>query len=71
MNGSEKEWTKIVLADPRVRLKLGETVYPARLVRVEPENPGPYFDSAARKYAQMGEMGEMPPDVWLFRVEPR
>ena len=74
MNGSKKDWTQYVLADPRVRLKVGDLVYPARLVRVDLADPEPYFDSAARKYAQMAEAresGEVPEDIWLFRVEPR
>ena len=39
MNGSEKEWPGIVLRDDRVRLKLGDNVYPVKLVRVEPDGP--------------------------------
>ena len=74
MNGSGKRWTQDALANPNVRIKVGDTVYPARLVRIEPTDLEPYVDSAARKYAQMAsalESGELPDDIWLFRVEPR
>ena len=74
MNGSDKKWTGYVVADPRVRIKIGDLVFPAKLVRVEPADPAPYLDSAAGKYGQMAESresGEIPEDIWLFRVEPR
>jgi hypothetical protein len=74
MNGSEKQWTQMVRRDARVRLKVGDAVYAAKLVRVEAEDREPYFDSAASKYAQMAEareQGETPEDIWLFRVEAR
>jgi hypothetical protein len=74
MNASEKDWTQYVLDDPRSRLKVGDRVFPAKLVRVELDDPGPYLDSAAGKYGQMAEAredGEMPEDIWVFRVEPR
>ena len=37
-------------------------------------SPEPYLDSVARKDARMPEareQGEMPKDIWLFRVEAR
>ena len=74
MNGSDKHWTQYVVADPRVRVKVGDRVFPATLIRIELDEPDPYLDSAAGKYAQMAEAredGEMPEDIWLFRVEPR
>ena len=72
--GSQKRWTQYAIDDPNVRIKIDGTVYSARLVRVEIDDPRPYVDSAARKYAQMAsalEAGELPEDLWLFRVEPR
>jgi hypothetical protein len=74
MNGSDKRWTRYVVEDPRVRIKVGDRVFSANLVRVEVDDPTPYLDTAAGKYGQMAEnreSGEMPEDIWLFRVEPR
>ena len=51
--GSDKDWTQYVLDDPRVRVRVGEQVFPARATRILDPNPGPYFASAARKYKQM------------------
>ena len=36
-------------------------------------DPEPYFASAARKYrSRLGDGPiDIPPDVWLFRIEPR
>jgi len=73
-NGSSKQWTRYAVEDPNVRVQVGEEVFAARLVRVEPTDIAPYVASAARKYARMAEAfesGELPEDIWLFRVEPR
>ncbi len=72
MNAGEKEWPSIVLGDPRVRLKIGDSIYPVRAIRLEVADPAPYLASAGKKYAQMAERADdPPPDVWLFRIEPR
>ena len=70
MNGSEKEWPSLAVADDRVRIKLGDEIYPARAVRVEPEDRAPYLAAMSKKYGRPGD-AEPPPDVWLFRIEPR
>ena len=72
-NGSEKEWPSMALDDPRVRVKIGGTIFPGRAVRVVVDDPAPYFASLAKKYAERGGDGfaEPPPDVWIFRIEPR
>lgn len=70
--GTEKRWTGYVLEDPRVRLKVGDSVYPARAVRVEVADPEVFLASAGKKYPQVAEAdGELPDDLWLFRIEPR
>jgi len=74
MNGTNKRWTQIVLDDSRVRIKVGERVFPAKLVRVAFVDLEPFLDSAAVKYSQIAENredGEFPEDILLFRVEPR
>ncbi len=72
-NGSEKEWPAMLLDDPRVRVKIGGTIYPGRAIRVVTDDPSPYLASAAKKYAALVGDGtaEPPQDVWLFRIEPR
>jgi hypothetical protein len=73
--GSEKEWTQMVLADPRVRLKIGERIYPARATRITDESQREaMIASAAGKYERLAaaQAGENPPeDVWVFRIDPR
>jgi len=70
--GSEKEWTQMVIADPRVRVKVGDTVYPGRAVRMTDESQREaMLASAGKKYSRLAAAGsEAPPDVWVFRIEP-
>ena len=72
-SGTEKKWTHYVVEDPRVRLKVGDRVYPASAVRVTDLEPRAVLASAAKKYERMAErMDEDPPgDIWLFRIGPR
>ena len=71
-DGSEKQWPQYVLEDPRVRLKIGDVVYPARAVRVEPDDLDPFLAAGREKYADMmGERDELPGGIWLFRIERR
>lgn len=73
--GSDKEWTQMVLADPRVRLKIGDRIYPAKATRIADESQREaMIASASKKYAQLAaaQEGENPPeDVWVFRIDPR
>ncbi len=70
--GSEKRWTHYILDDPRVRLKIGDSIYRARAVRVTDADPESIVASAAKKYSQLAERAgeELPEDIWLFRIEP-
>ncbi len=72
MGGSEKAWPQMVLADPRVRIKVGDTIYPARAIRVTDETQHQaLLASAAKKYPRLAaEAGELPPDLWVFRIDP-
>ncbi len=71
--GSNKEWTQIVLADSRVRLKVGDLIYAATATRITEFEPAVVMASAAKKYTEMADrMGEdIPEDIWLFRIGPR
>lgn len=68
--GSTKTWPKYVLADPRVRVKVGDSVYPAVAMRVTDIDVDAVIASALAKYGDRG--GEPPPpDVWLFQISAR
>jgi len=72
LNAPEKEWPAMVVADARVRLKIGGKVYPASARREEPDDRTPYLESAAKKYPQLADrVDPPPPDLWLFRIGPR
>ncbi len=71
-DGASKRWTRFVLADPHVRLKIGDKVYLGRAVRVDDlvADEG-LIASAGRKYPRLGELSrEELAGVWLFRIEP-
>jgi hypothetical protein len=70
-NGGKKRWTQFVTADPRVRLKIGDRVYPASAVRVPLKDRSQFLEAAGAKYPQLAESAEEPEDVWLFRIGPR
>ncbi len=72
-DGSTKQWTANVLADPRIRVKIGDAVYPALAHRADDIDMERFRAAAQAKYPQMGDTQEAsgPQDVWLFRVGPR
>lgn len=71
--GSDKQWTAIVARDPRIRLKIGEYVYPARAERITDFAMQEMLPSIAAKYPRIAELGpeQMPQDVWMFRITSR
>lgn len=73
MNGSEKEWPAHVVSDPRVRVKIGEHVYPAQAERMTDVAMEDLAASIAVKYPQITERdpADAPQDVWLFRISAR
>ena len=73
MNGSEKEWPAHVVRDGRVRVKIGEHVYPARAERMTDVSLEDLVESVAAKYPQIAERdpADAPQDVWLFRISAR
>ena len=73
MNGSEKEWPAHVVRDPRVRVKIGEHVYPAQAERMADVSLEDLVASVAAKYPQIAEQdpADAPRDVWLFRISAR
>ena len=71
--GGTKRWTANVVADPRIRVKIGDAVYPALAHRAHDIPMADFVAAARAKYPQMASGGdaEAPRDVWLFRVTPR
>jgi hypothetical protein len=71
--GSTKSWPAYVEADPRVRVKVGDSVYPARATRVE-LTVEEVLPSMAAKYQDRfadGAPADLPGDIWLFRIDAR
>ena len=73
MNGGEKQWPAMVARDPRVRVKIGDSVYPAQAHRIEDASTSDLQPSIAVKYPQIAERdpADAPQDVWLFRITAR
>lgn len=73
MQGGTKQWTANVVAEPRIRVKIGDAVYPALAYRAHDIPMADFVAAARAKYPQMGSDrdADAPQDVWLFRVAPR
>jgi len=70
-NCAGKRWSQAALARPEARLRLGDTVYPVRLTRVE---DAAELDVAWQARAAQLGMPTAPPRAegwWSFRVESR
>ncbi len=69
--GSAKAWPHFAVSDARVRVKIGDKVYPARATRVEdPELRPVLIAAAARKYDfEVPQEPDGLDDVWVFRIE--
>tara|TARA_B100001013_G_scaffold318963_1_gene227582 strand:- start:524 stop:1015 length:492 start_codon:yes stop_codon:yes gene_type:complete len=72
--GHTKIWPQNVLKDNRVRIKIGDDIYPVRLKLVDKDaeisDLRPFI---AIKFPNRPplEPGEGPKDIWLFEVSPR
>ena len=71
--GHTKQWPSNVIADPRVRIKIGDDIYPAKATLVSKDAGEWLRPFAMERFRQLGrEMPEqLPPDVWLFEISPR
>jgi hypothetical protein len=75
-NAARKQWVKNVLADPNVRLRIGDKVYERRAVRVtDPAEMQKVVTLLRQKYTMarwgMSEDPAESPDTWYFRMDPR
>jgi hypothetical protein len=68
---AESGWVKNVLQDPRVRLRVGERLYPLQAIRTDaPEDLEAFLAAAQKKYDFEPEPEQRDQAV-LFRLEPR
>jgi hypothetical protein len=72
--GSTKSWTHYAAADPRVRIKIGDKIYPGVATRVVADEAlrEPIAQIARDKYnlpAAPANASSGPSDVWLFRID--
>ncbi len=69
--GASKSWTHYTISDPRVRLKIGDKVYPARATRVTDESLAPHLRAAASKKYDFDAEDDDPDleDIWVFRID--
>jgi hypothetical protein len=69
--GGEARWVGHIAEDPNVRLRVGDTIYELRAVRVTNETDGERFlEALKRKYDWEPSRRERD-DAWLFRLDPR
>jgi hypothetical protein len=78
--GGEKTWVRNLMADPRVRVEIGDRIYPVRVTRLTEALPGdPVARAFLRKYAgleadEVHSLPEVPGEgderieVWIFRA---
>ena len=71
-DGSSKEWPSYVMADGRVRLKVGDLVYPALLERVIGTDVAGLIAQGASKYPRFAQSSaDLLSDTWVFEVNSR
>ena len=73
-DGHTKIWPQNALKDNRVRIKIGEDIYPVKLKLVDKDAKISEFGQyVAFKFPNRPapESGEGPKDIWLFEVSPR
>jgi predicted methyltransferase len=68
---SAKSWPYYAIADPRVRVKVGDLIYPVRATRMIDEALRPGLIAAAREKYDIAadDPGRTLDDVWLFKLE--
>ena len=73
MQPRAKSWPHYAVSDPRVRVKVGDRVYPGRATRLMIDDPAlteALQASAREKYDfPSGDDAPQPTDLWLFKIE--
>ncbi len=71
-DGAEKTWPTYVASNPMVRIKVGDSVYPAKLNRVMQPDREAMLASMAEKYPQAASQDPAAmASVWIYQVTPR
>lgn len=69
--GGGATWVEHIAQDPRVRLRVGTTIYELRAVRVANEMYGEQFVEALKRKYDWEPSGRERDEAWLFRLDPR
>ena len=70
LGASAKSWTHYVVSEPRVRVKIGEKIYPGVARRVDdPDTRTRVFSQLRARMGTSMASGPAPADVWLFRID--
>lgn len=70
--GGEAEWTQHIADDPNVRLRVGDSLYPLKAVRVEDAAERERFlEAMKKKYDDWEPEPEQVEAAWVFRLERR
>ena len=69
--GEEADWAHHIVADPEVRLRIGDTIYELRAEFIqEDEEKRQFLEAVTRKY-DFEPTEEQRESAWLFRLVPR
>ncbi len=69
--GGDARWVEYIVEDPNVRLRVGDTIYELRAVRVEDDAESVRFVEALSRKYDWEPSGREREDAWLFRLIPR
>ena len=69
-NPAERDWVRHVLADPNVRLRVGDIIYAATATRVtDADTVNKVTEVMLAKYAE--DATSQSDGAWIFRLDPR
>jgi len=73
MGGTKKSWPQYASADSRVRVKIGEHVYPGTATRLIDVDTDAMIAAIVAKYPQYADRdpADAPTDVWFFEISSR
>lgn len=72
MDAGAKDWPSYAVADPRMRIKIGDAVYAGTATRDTSMTLASARDAIVAKYPDMADRDPAAlNDVWFFRVTPR
>ncbi len=69
--GGDARWVRYIAEDPNVRLRVGDTIYELRAVRVADDEERERFLAALKRKYDWKPEPEQSEEAWLFRLEPR